>query len=75
MEIGTLFKLKEDANIYKVINNPSGTCAACCAKKKVSLCFNMPYCDEKVPVCFEKLSTYEARKVKKEKQHIEYFED
>ena len=74
MEVGTLFKLKERDDIYRVVINTSGFCTDCCAYGKERLCKKMPYCNNNPAVHFQKLSSYEVRKAKKEKQLIEYFE-
>jgi len=74
MEAGTLFRLKGiKDDIFKVVENPENTCNKCCAVGKERLCSKMPYC-HKLNICFTKLSPYEVRKAKKEKQFIDYFE-
>ena len=74
MEIGTLFRLKGQTDIYRVVENDKNSCGNCCAVSKERLCKKMPYCYVKPPVCFEKLSSYEVRQVKNAKQFVEYFE-
>jgi len=74
MEAGTLFRLKGNSNIYKVVDNPSMMCTACCAYGKQRLCIKMPYCGNKPSMRFERLSPREARKAEKEQKLIEHFE-
>ena len=73
MEVGTLFKLKGQNDIFRVVENQQDSCIGCCAYGKNILCSKMPYC-RKPSIKFDKLSTYEIRKIRKEKQFIEYFE-
>ena len=74
MEVGTLFRIKGDSNIYRTVSNPSKTCEHCCACGKDRLCQKMPFCCGAQPVCFERLSSYEVRKTKKSKEFINFFE-
>jgi len=72
MKEGTLFRVKGSDYVFRVIDNPSMGCELCCAREKERLCKKMPFCQK---ICFVRLSSYEARQVKKNKEVVEYYEN
>ena len=71
MDAGTLFRLKGNRQIYKVIESQS--CANCCAYENTKLCQKMPYCYGAPMLNYKMLSSFEERAVTKSKQLIEIY--